>query len=372
MLTKKEVIEKALELDFQDIGFTTADPFDSQVDILTERREEYAHLQKGMNLEKGTDPKSTMPGARSIIVLMHGYFRESFPPVMETHFGRCYQDDDRIPRVALSKRVKAFRSYLRDHGIDSKIPGNLPDRLTAARAGVGTFGKNNFFYSNKFGAQSSWVNPINLIVDQEFEPDKPTIEVGCPDWCKNTCIVACPTRAIKAPNKLDPRLCISNLSYNSREITPIELREPMGLWVYGCDRCQNVCPRNAALMAKELPVNQKVAEKARDFELTKLLHMDTEYFESRIWPHMFYIPTKHMWLWKMNVARAMGNTLNRDYVPELIRAFKENDDERVKGMIAWSLGRLGGEPAKTALNEFLTGNVDLVLEEIKRALEMIK
>ncbi len=371
MLTKNDLIEKATELDFQDIGFTTAEPFDSQKEILSSRREEYARLQKGLDLEKGTDPKNTMPTAKSVVVLMSGYFRQSFPPVMEAHFGRCYQDDDRIHRVALSKRVKAFRSYLRDNGIDSKIPGNLPDRLTAARAGVGTFGKNNFFYSNKFGAQSSWVNPINLIVDQEFEPDKPTIEVRCPDWCKNTCIVSCPTRAIKAPNKLDPRLCISNLSYNSREITPVELREPMGLWVFGCDRCQNVCPRNAPWMANELTMNRKVAAKAPDFELTKLLHMDDVYFEERIWPHMFYIPTKHIWLWKMNVARAMGNSLNVDYVPELTRAFKENDDERAKGMMAWALGRLGGAASKTALEGFLPGSDGLVREEVARALEMV-
>ena len=147
MLTKNEITEKALELGFEDIGFTTVDPFDSQLEILTERKEAYARLQRGLDLEKGTDPKAALPDAKSIIVLMHSYFRKSFPRVMEAHFGRCYQDDDRIPRVALSKRVKAFRSFLRDNNIDSKIPGNLPDRLTAARAGVGTFGKNNFFYS---------------------------------------------------------------------------------------------------------------------------------------------------------------------------------------------------------------------------------
>jgi len=371
MLTKNDLIKKAYELDFQDIGFTTAEPFESQKEILTSRKKAYARLHKNMEMVAGTDPKSAMPNAKSIVVLMNGYYLKSFPPVMEVHFGRCYQDDDRIPRVALSKRVKAFRSYLRDNGIDSKIPGNLPDRLSAARAGVGTFGKNNFFYSSKFGGQSSWVNPINLVVDQEFEPDEPTIEVGCPDWCKNACIAACPTRAIKAPNKLDPRLCISNLSFNSREITPLELREPMGLWIYGCDRCQNVCPRNVAWMANELPVNQKVADKAEYFELTKLLHMDETYFEKYIWPHMFYIPTKHMWLWKMNVARAMGNSCNQDYVPELIKAFAENEDERIKSMIAWSLGRLGGDSSRTALESFLPDCDGLVRDEITQALEMI-
>ena len=37
MLTKEEIIKKAHELGFEDIGFTTAEPFDSQKEILKER-----------------------------------------------------------------------------------------------------------------------------------------------------------------------------------------------------------------------------------------------------------------------------------------------------------------------------------------------
>ncbi len=73
----------------------------------------------------------------------------------------------------------------------------------------------------------------------------------------------------------------------------------------------------------------------------------------------------------MNAARVMGNSCNFDYIPELIRAFSENDDERLKGMIAWSLGRLGGDTAKSALDEWLPASEGLVQEEITRALEMI-
>ncbi len=255
MLTKKDVIEKSNELGFQDIGFTTAEPFDTQIERLQDRKEAYGRLLTGLDLMAGTDPKTILPEAKSIIVLVEGYFQKSFPAVMEAHFGRCYQDDDRVTKDGMSRRIKAFRSYLRDNGIDSKVPFNIPHRLSGARAGVGSFGKNNFFYSHKSNAESSWSLPIAVVVDHEFAPDEPTVEVNCPDWCKNTCIVACPTRAIKGPNHLDPRLCISNLTYNTREITPLELREPMGLWVYGCDRCQDVCPRNSACKANDLPVN---------------------------------------------------------------------------------------------------------------------
>jgi epoxyqueuosine reductase len=319
----------------------------------------------------GTDPKTIMPQAKTIIVLMEVYFNRAFPKSLEAHFGRCYLDDDRITKDRLAKRVKAFRTFLQQDGIDSKVPFHLPHRIAAARAGLGTFGKNCLFYSNKVVAKGSWVLPIALVVDQEFEPDEPTLELGCPDWCRNTCLTACPTGALKGPRQINPRKCISFLTYYGPGLTPRELREPMGLMIYGCDRCQNVCPRNIPWFSKELPMNEKVLAMVDDFQLEKLLHMDAQYFNSRIWPHMFYMSDQDLWRWKMNVARAMGNTLDRGHVPELIRAFGENSDERVLGMIAWSLGRLGGPEAKAALEKFLPESVGLVKEEIAAALEIV-
>ena len=99
--------------------------------------------------------------------------------------------------------------------------------------------------------------------------------------------------------------------------------------------------------------------------------MDVDYFETHIWPHMFYIQSKNIWLWKMNAARAIGNTLDPKYVPHLIRAFGENDDERTKGMMVWSLGRIGGADAQEALNRFLPEASGLVKEEIERAISMV-
>jgi epoxyqueuosine reductase len=197
--------------------------------------------------------------------------------------------------------------------------------------------------------RSSWVLPIAVVVDHAFTPDAPTLQMGCPDWCRNACIAACPTRALKGNGTIDPRRCISFLSYFGQGLTPRELREPMGIFVYGCDRCQNVCPRNAAWLAAELPLNAKVVAKAPDFDLPQLLTMDKAYFESRIWPHMFYMAAEDLWRWKMNAARAMGNTRDPFYIPHLTRALAGEDDWRVQAMAAWALGRIGGPEAVDAL-----------------------
>jgi epoxyqueuosine reductase len=375
MLSRNDVIRVAHENGFEDVGFTTAEPFESHREFLSGRQEEYGWAEEvGLELMKGTDPKAIMPTAQSVIVLMEVYFREAYPRIMEGHFGRCYLDDDRITKDGLAKRIKAFRSYLRDNGIDSKVPFNLPHRVAAARAGMGTFGKNCLFYSNRVARHGSWVLPIAVVVDHPFTPNTPTIEMGCPDWCRNTCIAACPTRALKGNGTIDPRRCISFLTYFGDGLTPRDLREPMGLYIYGCDRCQNVCPRNAAWLAADLPLNSRVVDKSPAFDLSKLLAMDAPYFESRVWPHMFYMSTEDLWRWKMNVARAMGNTRDRRYAADLARALEINDDHRVKAMAAWALGRIGGKTALKALRALalrcqseLIEEVDLALKDIDRS-----
>jgi epoxyqueuosine reductase len=370
MVTKDEVIEHALSLGFEDIGFTTAEPFSSHRDFLLSRQEEYGWAEKkGLDLLNGTDPKTVLPDAGTIIVLVDSYFRETFPRALEGTFGRCYLDDDRVTKDGLSRRIKDFRTFLRERGVDSRVPFNLPHRAAAARAGLGTLGKNCLFYSRKVRG-SSWVIPVALVVDREFAPDEPTLEYGCPGWCRNACIAACPTRALKGDGTIDPRKCISYLSYFGEELTPRELREPMGMYVYGCDRCQNVCPRNAPWIARHMPENARVAAKAEHFDLSRLLGMDKDYFTANVWPHMFYMGPDMIWKWKMNAARAMGNSRDDRYVPDLIQALTDNDDERVRSMAAWSLGRIGGPRAKDALSRFLTLSDGTLRQEIDYAMSL--
>lgn len=367
MITKSDIVEEGHRHGFEDVGFTTAEPFPEHKAILLERWDDYEWVQaSGLDLIHGTDPATLLPGAKTIIVLLDVYFKQAFPRSMEGHFGRCYLDDDRVTKNGLSLRIKAFRSFLRAAGINSSVPYNLPHRVAAARAGMGTFGKNCLFYANRAARGSSWTLPIAVVVDAVFEPDTPTVETDCPEWCRNACIAACPTRALKGNSRINPRQCISYLTYYGDGLTPLELREPMGMFVYGCDRCQNVCPRNQPWLAQDLPVNPAVVLKAADFELPRLLHMDREYFETRIWPHMFYMSYKEIWRWKMNVARVMGNSRDKAYIPDLVRAVRENPDERVRAMAVWAINRIAGAGALDELKEFCGESGGLVGEEMGR------
>ncbi len=56
------------------------------------------------------------------------------------------------------------------------------------------------------------------------------------------------------------------------------------------------------------------------------------------------------------------------FVP--VRAFQENDDERVKSMCGWALGRIGGSAARKALESFRGSTNGITVEEMEHALTM--
>jgi epoxyqueuosine reductase len=74
MITKQDMIELAGKYGFEDIGFTTAEPFSSHKAFLETRQKEYGWAETiGLALMDGTDPKTIMPEAKTIVVLMEVY-----------------------------------------------------------------------------------------------------------------------------------------------------------------------------------------------------------------------------------------------------------------------------------------------------------
>ena len=63
----------------------------------------------------------------------------------------------------------------------------------------------------------------------------------------------------------------------------------------------------------------------------------------------------------------MGNSRDEKYIADLVRAFEDNPDERVRGMAVWAIGNIGGQKSLTALKGLIDETSDLVEEEIKRA-----
>jgi epoxyqueuosine reductase len=149
---------------------------------------------------------------------------------------------------------------------------------------------------------------------------------------------------------MDPRKCIAYHTYFTTGEIPREMRSKMGTWVYGCDLCQEACPRNKKWMEKKKPMNSKLLERAADFSLARLLTMSQEHYEQKVWPLLYYIRKENRKLWQRNAAVALGNQGDPEAVPLLVSTL-ENPEPLVRVHAAWALGKIGGKQAKAALEK---------------------
>ncbi|MDD3718185.1 MAG: 4Fe-4S double cluster binding domain-containing protein [Actinomycetota bacterium] len=370
MSLKERLREKALELGFVAAGFAGVEPMAIYIDEIASRPEMYSWVNTDyFSTLRGASPGAKHPWSRSLMVLARNYYRHRFPEELTGLYGRCYMVDERKVRGAEFARFKAFLDFTREQGVKAYFDAEVPARMAAASSGIADYGKNCFAFFGAAMEGSSWIEIMPLVLDVELDPDDSSLEVGCPPKCDDRCIKACPTGALYGPLKMNPLRCIAFHTYYGEEITPRELRVPMGTWIYGCDLCQEACPRNRPWMKKDLPADPDLDSRASDYGLMTLLHMDREHYEEKVWPRFFYMSRSRMDRWQMNAARALGNLGDSCFIPDLERSLTESPFPNVRGMSAWSLGRIGGKKARSLLEKRLGVEEDSVAEEIRSALE---
>mgnify|MGYP002619655715 CR=1 FL=1 len=293
-----------------------------------------------------TDPSRLEPGTRSVIALSAAYG----PPrgdddgtmggISRYARGDDYHDVLRAKLRALSAFISA------EGGVD--VAGRpaidsapLLERNLAVEGGLGWLGKSAMVLHPDDG---SYFFLAELLVPLELVPQGSAL----PDRCGRCtrCIDLCPTGAIVAPYRVDARRCISYLTIEVRGPIPRAMRPSVGLHLFGCDICQQVCPWNTHARAEAMPELAPRPEIAQS-SARDLLVLDGPAFAARFRGSPIK-RTKRRGLAR-NAAVVLGNLGDRGDLPLLTARLNAEEDPLVRGHIAWAIGRQRCAAARIAL-----------------------
>lgn len=244
---------RALIEGFHKVGIARAEA------LVPERMHLEAWLARGFNasmewmahdVERRTDPRHLLPGAKSVIVVALNYFTphthektrqdrgKTFGKLSRYSWGDDYHD-------VIGGKLKSLLSWIKEEWphTEGKICVDAQptmDKAWAVRAGLGWVGKHSNLITRDFG---SWVFLGELILNLELEPESNVVEDHCGSC--TLCIDSCPTHAIVDCGVVDAGKCISYATIEARdEELPSSVSETLSGWLYGCDICQEVCPWN--------------------------------------------------------------------------------------------------------------------------------
>ena len=208
------------------------------------------------------------------------------------------------------------------------------ERALARNAGLGWIGKHTCLIDKDGG---SWFFLGEIYVDIPLPVDAPaTAHCGT---CTR-CIDICPTRAITAPQRLDARRCISYLTIEHEGAIPLELREPIGNRIFGCDDCQLVCPWNKFARRTDEP-DFRARNNLDRASLAELFAWSEDEFLHRTEGSAIRRSGHARWL--RNIAVALGNAPTSPEVIEALQSRRGIEDAVVREHVEWALARHGVE-----------------------------
>ena len=334
-MIEQKIKQKAIEIGYLACGIIPTNAFDEYTQALDERIKEFPESEE-LYKEFYGFVNQPLEG-KSVIVCTQRF--NNYKPVesLEGRIAKCYQFDCRIP-YAYERRAKAeFGAYLQSLGCNVLEGVTVPDRWAAVKAGIGEFGRNNFVYDKEHGS-NIWIE--TWVVDQELETEavkENYLMVDCVEGC-NKCMVSCPTKALSEQFTMDMGKCITYLFCNFEEEAQLNLRGKMQQWIYGCDVCQDVCPRNRNKYneADEFPL---LADHAEYLSLEKILDMDEKTYRNTIHPRFWYVGEEGLPLWKYNALRAMINSGEEKY-HSYIKEYCSHENPHIRELATWGWNKV--------------------------------
>ena len=344
MNVSDKIKAKGLEIGFTHVGITTMADFpDYERELVSRDDYEIWHTEDRSkypgrsDLRSAAHPKKFYPEGKAIICATFGYSQYAYPTELTECIARAYLSRAYVPQLESQAgvRVSEFRRYIKSLGINI-YDGDyeIPERAACARAGIITYGKNNFAYTKEDG---SFNILYTFLVDKELDAVEENPRCECPDNCTK-CIDACPSSAILRAGRLAPRNCAMNIHQSPVADIPEDLWDKFNQRIHGCDECQLACPRNQGALKKANRKDMFLEDLKEKFDLEKVLLMDEEYYEDAVKPIMYnYI--RDMDIFRRNAALALGNSGDKGHIPALEKA-KEYGNPELNRVLDWAIKRL--------------------------------
>ncbi len=244
-INSEEIKQKALQLGFDKVGISKAEPTLKEKDNLEiwlseNRNAEMDWIRKRKD-ERG-DIHSYYKDAKSIISVAMNYYTGNYKSQFKSdfHFSNYAWGDDY--HLILKKKLFNLLYWLKKknksvEGIVCTDTSPVMEKVWAKKSGLGWIGKHTNLITTDYG---SWVFLGELILNVKLKYDLSFKEDLC-GTC-TACIDSCPTKALDE-YKIDSDKCISYLSIEKRgEFS--KNNDDLHDWIYGCDICQDVCPWN--------------------------------------------------------------------------------------------------------------------------------
>ena len=255
-LSSQQIKSWAAEVGFQDCGIARARVLaEAEAEFLQSVGKEYHadmhYLER--NVDNRFNPESLLPNCKSVIVVTYNYLTDSEPKSDKYRTARYtwIQDyhvlvKDLLERLA-AMIVNDYPSVKCRATVDSSA---ISEKRWAMEAGVGYLGKNGLIH-NRHG---SFFVIGTLLLDQfcdKYDESLPKSDCGA---CE-ICVRSCPVNALETPFQVDARRCVS--FHNTEDKSPNYKALADAKYLFGCDICQEVCPRNKKKLSNPLNESKK-------------------------------------------------------------------------------------------------------------------
>ena len=274
--------------------------------------------------------KRILRQAQNDVAKAGGQPEDAGPRGLVARFARG-ADYHSVLREKLSRLSHAIRSDHPDSRIEVCVDTTpISERKLAVLAGIAWRGWNSNVFVEGCG---SWVALGEMVTGLELPASEPLVTDHCRDCGR--CIRHCPTGAITEPHIVDRTRCLSHLT-QSPGVIPRDLRPRLASRIYGCDTCQEVCPRNVGIRPRT-PEFAEARFPGAYPELIPLIELSAEDYRRNVRESSIgWIRRTRI---RRNAAVAAGNLRCADAVPAL-KAMLNDPNPILREHAAWAIDRI--------------------------------